>query len=329
MLDALREAVALIRGFLAERGVRLEDIVEKEGFDKNKAIADAKEAVNEDDETRKRFEILARALFRKYKACMMLPEVRDYRRPYAAVNIVYRSLQADREQADITEIIQDLRRIVDEAIQPRGANQHSPRPVYDISRIDFKRLREEYERQRRGVHNALQSVRDAVEKRLQEMIRQNPLRTNFQRHYEELVEKYNRQKDQQAIEQTFEELLRFLAGLDQESQRALREGLDEEALAVYDLLRKPGLLPKEVTRVKQVAAGLLDKLKQEKLRVDRWRDKQATRDAVRLAIHDFLYDERTGLASDQYTDADVEVLSEEVFRHIFVQYPGGVGAGIH
>lgn len=329
LLDALREAVDLARGFLAERRVRLEDIVENEGFEKNKAIADAKEAVNEDDETRKRFEILARALFRKYKACMMLPEVREYRRPYEAVNIIYKSLQTDREQADITEIIQDLRRIVDEAIQPRGANQHSPRPVYDISRIDFKRLREEYERQRRGVHNAVQSLRDAVEKRLQEMIRQNPLRTNFQHHYEELVEKYNRQKDQQAIEPTFEELLRFVAGLDQESQRAMREGLDEETLAVYDLLRKPGLMPEEVTRVKQVAAELLDRLKQEKLRIDRWRDKQATRDAVWVAIHDFLYDERTGLPSDHYTDADVEALSEDVFRHIFVQYSDGVGAGVH
>lgn len=195
--------------------------------------------------------------------------------------------------------------------------------MYDISRIDFKRLHED---QHHGVHNAVQSIRDAVEKRLQKMIRQNPLRTDFQRHYEELVEKYNRQKDQQTIEQTFEDLLRFVTELDQESQRAVREGLDEESLAVYDLLHKPGLMPREVTRIKQIAAELLDRFKQEKLRVDRWRDKQATRDAVRMAIHDFLYDEYTGLPANQYTDDDVGALSEDVFRHVFMQYPSGADA---
>ncbi|MDN5850857.1 MAG: hypothetical protein L0H63_14670, partial [Nitrococcus sp.] len=41
------------------------------------------------------------------------------------------------------------------------------------------------------------------------------------------------------------------------------------------------------------------------------------------------YDERTGLPSDHYTDADVEALSEHVFCHIFVQYPDGVDARIH
>ncbi|MDZ7811316.1 MAG: DUF3387 domain-containing protein [Arhodomonas sp.] len=280
LLEELKEADALVRGFLSERGVRLDDIVEKTGFEKNAAIAAAKEAINDDDETRKRFEILARALFRKYKACMTLPEIRDYRASYEAVNIIYKSLESDREDADITEIIKDLRQIVDDAIQPRGADQREERPLYDISKIDFQRLREEYERQRKGLHNAVQSVRDAVEKRLQQMIQQNPLRADFQRHYEELVDKYNREKDRQTIEQTFEELLQFVATLDQEQQRAVSEGLDEESLAIYDLIKKPGLDPREIQQIKRVASQLLERLKAAKLRVDHWRDKQATRDAV-------------------------------------------------
>lgn len=51
-------------------GFRLDDILEKTGFERNKAIEDAKEAINENDETRKRFEIIARDLFRKFKACL-------------------------------------------------------------------------------------------------------------------------------------------------------------------------------------------------------------------------------------------------------------------
>lgn len=329
LLEELEEAAALVRGFLSERGVRLEDIVEKEGFERNKTIADAKEAVNEGDETRKRFEIIARALFRKYKACMTLSEVRDYRRAYEAVNIIYKSLQSDREQADITEIIGDLRQIVDEAIQPRDTNLREERPLYDISQIDFRRLREEYERQRNGLHNAVQSVRDAVEKRLQEMIQQNPLRVDFQRHYEDLVEKYNREKDRQTVEQTFEELLKFVARLDQEEKRAVTEGLDEESLAIFDLLRKPELSNRERARIKDVARELLETLKAEKLRVDHWRDKESTRDAVRQTIYDFLYADETGLPADSYSENDVEALSEEVFRHVFVRYPDGIVDRLH
>ena len=55
LLADLEEAVAMVRGFLGERNFRLEDIVEKTGFARNKAIVEAKEAVNENDETRKRF----------------------------------------------------------------------------------------------------------------------------------------------------------------------------------------------------------------------------------------------------------------------------------
>ena len=59
------------------------------------------------------------------------------------------------------------------------------------------------------------------------------------------------------------------------------------------------------------------KLKADKLRVDQWRAKEATRDAVRVTIHDFLYRDETGLHSDDYTGADVETKTEEVFLHVY------------
>jgi len=63
---------------------------------------------------------------------------------------------------------------------------------------------------------------------LHRMIQQNPLRTDFQKHFEQIVEEYNREKDRVTIENTFEELLRFVDSLDEESLRAMQEGLDEE-----------------------------------------------------------------------------------------------------
>jgi type I restriction enzyme R subunit len=70
-----------------------------------------------------------------------------------------------------------------------------------------------------------------------------------------------------------------------------------------------------------VAVELLKTLKAEKLRIDHWTDKEATRDAVRLVIRDFLWSESTGLPVDQYTEPDVHSRADEVYRHVFRAYP--------
>ena len=147
-----------------------------------------------------------------------------------------------------------------------------------------------------------------------------PLRTDFQDHYEGVVAAYNREKDRPTIEQTFDALLKLAAEMDEEETRAAREGLDEESLAIFDLLTKPDLNAGDVKRIKAVAAGLLQHLKADRLRVDRWQEKEATRDAVQGAIRDFLWSDRTGLPGG-YTDTEVRTRSEEVFRHVFRAYP--------
>src|SRR5690606_16580335 len=80
LLAELDEAIGLVRGFLSERSVSLDRLIESEGFDRNAALVAAKEAINADDEDRKRFEIIARAVFAKFKACLTMPEVLS-RRP--------------------------------------------------------------------------------------------------------------------------------------------------------------------------------------------------------------------------------------------------------
>ena len=67
--------------------------------------------------------------------------------------------------------------------------------------------------------------------------------------------------------------------------------------------------------------SLLQILKTEKLRVDQWREKEATRDAVRQAIHDFLYSDETGLPVNSYEEAEVKERADEVFRHVYRAYP--------
>ena len=320
LLGELEEAIALVRAFLAERRASLDDVITKTGFERNAAIAAAKEAANENDETRKRFEVMCREVFKKFKACINLKGVNEHRQEYDAINIVYKSLQQDREQADITDIICRLHQVVDEAIETRTYGEVENGHTFDISKIDFERLRQEFERSRIK-HTIAQNLRQAIEQKLKRLLAQNPLRTDFQSHYEEIVAEYNREKDRVTIEQTFAALLKFVEELDEEESRALREGLDEESLALFDLLKKPDLSAPAIRKIKKIAVDLLEILKAEKLKIDQWRDKEATRDAVQTAIRDFLWNEDTGLPVDSYTEDEVNNKSEDVFRHVYWAYP--------
>jgi len=224
------------------------------------------------------------------------------------------------EEADISDIIRQLHKVVDKAIETKDIGAEDGTGTYDISKIDFDRLRKEFEHSP-AKRTTVQNLRQAIEKRLQRLLAQNPLRTDFQQHYETIVAEYNREKDRVTIEQTFETLFQFDRSLDEEERRAVREGLDEEYLAIFDLLKKPDLSVADINRIKKVSVELLEKLKAEKLKIDHWCDKEATRDAVHTAIRDFLWDDSTGLPLGSYGEEDILAKTEEVFRHVYRVYP--------
>jgi type I restriction enzyme, R subunit len=319
LLADLAETICLVRAFLEERSASLDDVIQKTSFERIAAIVACKEAANENDETRKRFEIMCREVFKKFKACINVQGKNACKNDRDAINIVYMSLQQDRERADITDIMRQLQNVVDEAIGVRSETATDEREPYNISKIDFDRLKQEFERSRTK-NTTVQNLRQAIENRLQRLLQQNPLRTDFQQHYEKIVSDYNREKDRVTIEQTFEALFKFVQELNDEESRAVREGLDEESLAIFDLLKKPDLKDADIKRIKKVAIDLLKTLKEEKLRIDQWRDKETTRDAVRVTIRDFLWSDNTGLPN-LYTEDDVAQKAEDVFRHVFWAYP--------
>ena len=66
LLDLLDGALAEVTVWLSQRQVPLSAIVDSTGFQRNKAILNAKESINENDETRKRFELMARAVLARF-----------------------------------------------------------------------------------------------------------------------------------------------------------------------------------------------------------------------------------------------------------------------
>ena len=325
LLADLEEAIDAAEDFLSAQNFRLLDIIELTGFARNKAIIDAKEVINANDETRKQFQIIAREVFKKFKACVNFRDVNAFRQRYAAIKVIYNSLDEDVRQVDISHIMRELHAVVAEGIETHDAPAGDGK-IYDISKIDFEKLKTEFARSPRK-NTAVQTLKDAVMRKLQMMLRQNPLRTNFQQHYEELVNEYNAEKDAATIERTFEALLVLADELDTEQRRALREGLDEETLALFDVLMKPDLDKAEIKRLKTVAVGLYAKLQGELDAMQDFAAKQATRDQVKVTIKDFLWDEVTGLPQS-YAEPEIEIKADAIFAHLMTRTRQG-GWGLH
>ncbi|MBL8856770.1 MAG: hypothetical protein JNK57_22605, partial [Planctomycetaceae bacterium] len=136
------------------------------------------------------------------------------------IEAIYKKLGEQRDNADVTETLRALHRIVNAAIKTDtpGADQAEGLTV-DLSQIDIDRLRAEFEKKVRRKATVIEDIRTIIERKLAQLLAQNPRRLNFEVKYREIVAAYNLDKDRATIEKTFIEFMTMCAGLDDEQRR--------------------------------------------------------------------------------------------------------------
>ena len=119
-------------------------------------------------------------------------------------------------------------------------------------------------------------------------------------------------------EALFAQLVDFAQQLNEEERRGIREQLDDEQLAIFDILTRPSpkLTKAEREQVKHLARELLDTLKAERLVLE-WRSRQQTRAAVFVAIQEVLDD-----LPQKYSDEEYKAKCETVYQHVYDSYYG-------
>src|SRR5450759_880779 len=135
------------------------------GFTRIQALADAVEALYTSDESKRRFEIMARQVFIRFKALIMEPAAFTYAERHDNIEAIYKKLEERRDTADVTELLKELHRIVNEAVltgQPIIGDQRS----YDLSTVDLEKLRDEFAKKVKRKATTLQDIRQIVEDKL-------------------------------------------------------------------------------------------------------------------------------------------------------------------
>jgi len=284
-------------------------------------IQEAINAVSLNETSRAKFEVNARNVSNKYKALYPEEQVKQFTRHYNAIDAIYSGLNQEVKSADITELMKKLQELVGDSIQI------TPDPdredvFIDLSNLNFEKLRELFAKQ--PMNKMVYDLQKAVDEKLNRMMQKNPLRTDFYKKYLKIIQEYNEGKDEEAIKKAFEALIKFVNEMNHEEQRSIRENIDEETLAIYDLLRKDDLTKKDEEAVKKVAKETLENLKSEKLKGSRWRESAQVSAQIRIIIRDSLL----FLPQEQYPDEEIDIKTLDVYQHIYSNYYGG-GSSIY
>ena len=325
-VQALIEAIEATEAHLRGLGFDPATLVGSTGFARIKGLKDAVEAVYSSDEAKRRFEILARQVFIRFKALLMEPSAFAYAERHDNIEAIYKKLTERRDTADVTELLKELHRIVNEAIRTQAPGDDQAESLtFDLSQIDMEKLRDEFAKKVRHKATALQDIREIVEQKLDEMLARNPLRMDYQQKYEEIVDDYNREKDRVTIEETFRRLMELMDELDAEQKRAIEEGLNEDELALFDLLKKDDLAKAERERVKQASRNLLASIKARLSELDRFWEKEQTKADVEVFILDEVY---VSLPTPPFTVEEKKAVAAEVYAHVWQQAISGVFARV-
>ena len=316
-VQALIEAIEATEAHLRGLGFDPATLIGSTGFTRIKGLKDVVEAVHTSEEAKRRFEVLARQVFVRFKALLMEPSAFVYAERHDNIEAIYKKLSERRDTADVTELLKELHRIVNEAIRTQTPGDDQTEGLtLDLSQIDVEKLRDEFAKKVRHKATALQDIREIVEQKLAEMLARNPSRMDYQQKYEEIVADYNREKDRVTIEETFRRLTELIEELDAEQRRAVEEGLSEDELALFDLLKKEDLGKAARERVKQASRDLLASIRARLREFDRFWEKEQTKAEVKIYILDEIF---ASLPTPPFSPEEKQAVAAEVYTHVWQQ----------
>jgi type I restriction enzyme R subunit len=317
LVEILREKIRDFTAYLIRQSIDLEALQNtSSAFEEIQIWDDARDKILASADSKTEFLAHARLLNRIFGAILPDAAAQEFIKTVAIAQKLKKKLQSLNPTIDIEDVKTEIEGILDEAITTQDYVMPESSELIDISKLDFGAIRDEFND---GYQNTLlEKLQQAIATKLQEMVKLNKSRLNYYDKFQQMIEEYNSQT--RNAEAFLNELLQLVDELNREEQRAIAENLDEEKLALFDLLIDPDieLTEEEKTIVKKGAEDLLTILKREKLVLD-WRKRQQTRASVKVAIENSL---DQCLPEEKYPQDRWNKKCEQVYQHIFESYSG-------
>ncbi len=307
----LSESIEVCHSWCLERGINLNDIASSSVvFNKLSLFDEFANILVASDDLKRQFFVFDNAVDSLYEACK--PEILGRRKDYPLAAIIRYLREVIDGKADRGEIENAKRRIgslLDESIisnapivnedAGQGADPDNVSdPAYhikawkqiDLSKLNIEKLREEFKASTYK-NIEIDDLKAFLADKLDSMLSRNVSRTSFAEKLKEIIDRYNSGNTSNDV--FFDDLMNFVNELRDEEMRAAREGLTEDELEIFDLLKKESLTKEEEQKVKLAAQTLLKKLKTDKPKVmiNDWHKDTQTKTVVQSAIKRVLNDE--------------------------------------
>jgi len=300
LFSMLDNAVSQGLIFCRERNIDLEDILQQKNVFKNIGLFNQyADILLGNREWCKTFNVYENTISSLYEACK--PEVvgRSIGKLVAVFQYLRGVIESIVDQQDIDAVSLRISELLDESVvvdKPDDFIAAQGKPVFqivqtgktwDLSRIDFEKLKADFKT------NPYKNIEIAdlqafIQSKIQQMLRQNITRVDFARKLQAVIDDYN--AGNTSNENYYDDLVNLTKDMKDEDERHIREGLTEDELELYDLLKKPEMTQKETKKVKLAAKSLLKRLLEEHPRVlvQDWHRDTQTQNIVRSALEQVL-----------------------------------------
>jgi type I restriction enzyme R subunit len=200
---------------------------------------------------------------------------------------------------DVTAVEQKISELLDESVVVNDAAQEvlkEPKEqwkiiqkgrIWDLSKTDFEALKHDF---KKVEHKNIEIVDllAFLKKKLEEMLNKNVSRRDFAERLQAIIDRYN--SGASSTENYYDELVNFAESMKAEDERSVREGLTDDELEIFDLLKKDKMTEAETQKVKLAAKALLKRILEEHPRVliEDWFRESQTRQIVKDALAEVL-----------------------------------------
>ena len=238
------------------------------------------------DDYWKEYKVYENTVSSLYEACK--PEILEgqFRPMIAVIQYLRGVVESIISQTDINEIKQKIDDLLDQSIVTSDGAMSAAeiKPEYqivkkgktlDLSKIDFDKLKVEF-KQREFKNIEIANLRDFIEHKLVQMLKENITRTDFAEKLQQIIDKYN--SGGMTTENYFDDLVKYTEKMKSEDERHVREGLSKDELELFDVLKKERMTKPEEVKVKNAAKHLLKRLVEEQPKVliqDWFKDSQS------------------------------------------------------
>jgi type I restriction enzyme R subunit len=295
---------ALDKGFefCETKSIGLKSLLESATNDVFKSVGefeDYADTLLASDELRKEFFVYENTISGLYEACK--PEIlgKPVVRAVAAFQYLRGVIESIIERTDVDKAAIRAAALLDESLvvdntegfnfheQPEGYQIIQRGKTWDLSKINFDKLKEEFcKTKHKNIEIA--DLRAFIDDKLVKMMGANATRIDFAQRLQEIVDSYN--SGGSSTENYYDDLVRFTQEMKEEDERHVREGLSEDELELFDMLKKEKMTEAETQKAKLAAKSLLHRLLEEhpKVLVQDWFKDSQSQKAVRSAVEKVL-----------------------------------------